>query len=152
MVLVTASGLFIFEQWQAERRNLSNDQAVLTQVLAGELAPALSNNTPDVARRALWSLQAPPQMRAVLLDAKGRPLARLGASFSLADDDNTLIRTSTPIPATAANGAITGDTLVLAAASPDIGAILPRYLAVCGALFFAATGWPFSWAAGWPAG
>jgi signal transduction histidine kinase len=140
VVLVTASGLFIFEQWQAERRNLSNDQAVLTQMLAGELAPVLSSNAPEAARRALWSVQAPPQLRAVLLDAKGRPLARLGAPFSLAEGDDNLIRSSTPVPTIGAAGATSGDTLVVAGAAPDITKILPRYLAVCGALFFAATG------------
>ena len=141
VVLVTASALFIFEQWQAERRNLSNDQAVLTQMLAGELAPKLSGNQPDVARRALWSVQAPPQLRAVLLDPQGRPLARLGAPFSLADDaDDGLIRSTTPVPTVGAGGATSGDTLVVAGQAPDIGKILPRYLAVCGALFFAATG------------
>jgi len=139
-VLVTASGLFIFEQWQAERRNLSNDQAVLTQMLAGELAPVLSSNDPAAARRALWSVQAPPQLRAVLLDAKGRPLARLGAPFSMIEGDDDLIRSSTPIPTIGVSGATAGDTLVVAGAAPDIVKILPRYLAVCGALFFAATG------------
>ncbi len=139
-VLVTASGLFIFEQWQAERRNLSNDQAVLTQMLAGELAPVLSSNAPEAARRALWSVQAPPQLRAALLDAKGRPLARLGAPFSVTEADDGLIRSTTPVPVTGAGGATAGDTLVVAGAAPDITKILPRYLAVCGALFFAATG------------
>ena len=139
VVLVAASGLFLFEQWQAERRNLSNDQAVLTQMLAGELAPVLLRNDADSARRALWSVQAPPQLRAVLLDRRGRPLARLGAPFSLVGTDDDLIRSSTPIAA-GANAAASGDTLVVAAAAPELGAIMPRYLAVCGALFFAATG------------
>ena len=140
VVLVTASGLFIFEQWRAERRNLSNDQAVLTQMLAGELAPLLSSNDPRAARRALWSVQAPAQLRAVLLDAGGRELARLGAPFSPMAADDKLIRSTTPIPVRAADGPTAGDTLVVAAAAPDIGQIMPRYLAVCGALFFAATG------------
>ncbi len=139
VVLVTASGLFIFEQWQAERRNLSNDQAVLTQMLAGELAPVLLHNDPDAARRALWSVQTPPQLRAVLLDRWGRPLARLGAPFSVKATNDDLIRSSTPI-AVGGNAAASGDTLVVAAEAPELGTIMPRYLAVCGALFFAATG------------
>jgi signal transduction histidine kinase/ActR/RegA family two-component response regulator len=140
VVLVTASGLFIFEQWQAERRNLSNDQAVLTQVLAGEIAPAMASGDAEAARRALWSVQAPPQLRVMLLGADGKPLARLGAPFSLAEDAGGLIRSSTPIPTRSASGAAVADTLVVATASPAIVDILPRYLAVCGALFFAATG------------
>ena len=137
VVLVAASALFIFEQWRAERRNLVHDQAVLTQMLAGELSPRLSGNRPDDAQRALWSLHAPSQLRAVLLDPGGRPLARLGADFSPdGKGADGLIRSMTPAPVAGAGV----DTLVVAGEAPDIASILPRYMAVCGALFFAATG------------
>ena len=137
VVLVAASALFIFEQWRAERRNLVHDQAVLTQMLASELSPRLSGNRPDDAQRALWSLHAPSQLRAVLLDPGGRPLARLGADFSPdGKGADGLIRSMTPAPVVGAGV----DTLVVAGEAPDIASILPRYMAVCGALFFAATG------------
>ena len=40
VVLLTASTLFIFEQWQAQRTDLLHDQISLTQVMATEIAPA----------------------------------------------------------------------------------------------------------------
>jgi signal transduction histidine kinase/ActR/RegA family two-component response regulator len=132
-VLVTACGLFVFEQWQAERRSLANDQAVLAQVLASDIAPGAVDS--GAAGAALARLPAPTGLRAMLVDGRGRVLAHRGSPFDLgADQADGLIRTSTPI----SGGA--GASLVIAAVPPGLADILPRYLAVCGALFFAATG------------
>jgi len=138
VVLLAASTLFIFEQWQAQRTDLTHDQTALTQVMASELAPAAARGDAATAQVVLSKLSAWPGIQsAVVLDTTGRPLARFeqphrGAPAS----PDALVRSRLPV---SLNHQSVG-TLEVAALPAGLTAILPRYLAVCGALFFAATG------------
>ena len=135
-VLLTASTLFIFEQWHAQRSDLAHDQVALTGVLANEIAPAAARGDAAEARKVLANSAAWPRVQtAVLLDPAGHPLARY-AGRALPGAEADLVRSRTPVRL---DGRAVG-VLEVTSRAAGLGAILPRYLAVCGALFFAATG------------
>jgi signal transduction histidine kinase/AmiR/NasT family two-component response regulator len=139
VVLLTASALFIFEQWQAERADLVHGQAALTEVMARETAPAVASGDAAGAERLLSTLSAWPNIQsATILDNAGRPLARFDAhrpqgarplTGGFEASRQTIVQDHRPV-----------GELRLTSRSAGLGAILPRYLAVCAALFFAATG------------
>jgi signal transduction histidine kinase/ActR/RegA family two-component response regulator len=133
VVLLAASVLFILEQWQAERHDLKRHESALAQVVASSLAPFAATHDAAGAQRVLSSLSAAPVVRAAeVADASGRPFARYRAARS----DGVLDSVSTPLTL----GGRTVGAVTIHAAGADLAAILPRYLAVCAALFFAATG------------
>ena len=137
VVLLTASTLFIFEQWQAQRSDLLHDQMALTQVMASEIAPAVAGSDARAAARILDTLAASPNIQSAdVADVNGRPLARLNLHRPGATEANQLVRSSFPVSLDHRRIGV----LELAARPAGLGAILPRYLAVCAALFFAATG------------
>jgi len=139
VVLLTASALFIFEQWQAQRTDLLHDQNALTEVIAKEIAPAASAGDIDTARQILATLAASPNIQSAhILDGLGRPLARFDVRRpGMAPvPEARLLRSSSPV---VLDGRRVG-RLEVASQPAGLEAILPRYLAVCGALFFAATG------------
>jgi two-component system, sensor histidine kinase len=138
VVLLTASTLFIFEQWQAQRTDLLHDQSALTQVLASQIAPAAAMGDAAAASHVLATTAAWPGIQsAVVLDPVGRPLARFQPrGRAVAASESGLARSKTPV---ILEGRHVG-ALEVTSRTAGLGAILPRYLAVCGALFFAATG------------
>jgi len=137
VVLLTASTLFIFEQWQAQRTDLLHDQISLTQVMATEIAPATARGDALAATRILSTLSASPSIQSArVLDGRGRLLARFkGGGSDSAISESRLIRSSLPVSLDQRGVG----RLELTSSSAGLGAILPRYLAVCGALFFSAT-------------
>jgi signal transduction histidine kinase/AmiR/NasT family two-component response regulator len=139
VVLLTASALFIFEQWQAQRTDLLRAQVALTRVMATEVAPAAARGDARTAAEVLGTLAASPDdiQSAVLIDAAGKPLARYHTTHAAKTGaDGDLVRSSLPVKL----GERPVGALEVTSRSVGLGAILPRYLAVCGALFFAATG------------
>jgi signal transduction histidine kinase/CheY-like chemotaxis protein len=138
VVLLTASALFIFEQWQAQRTDQMHDQVTLTQVMATEIAPAAARGDAQAAGHVLATLSASPGIEyARLLDIRGRLLARFDAQRGGAPvAQDRLTRSSLPVSLDHRQLGV----LEVASRSASLAAILPRYLAVCGALFFAATG------------
>jgi signal transduction histidine kinase/CheY-like chemotaxis protein len=133
-VLLTASVLFILEQWQAERRDLKHNESALVQVIAAGVAPFAASDDSAGAQRLLSSLAGAPLVRAAeVTDARGRSVARYRASLARRGATTTL---NTPLML---DGHAVG-ALSIQASGAGLGAILPRYLAVCAALFFAATG------------
>jgi two-component system, sensor histidine kinase len=134
VVLFTASGLFILEQWQVEQRALKRSQAALVQVVAADLAGFAAADDAAGAQKVLSSLDGAPGVRAASVsDAAGRPLARFLAAGPQATRGPT---STTPL---IESGRRVG-VLTVRSAGASLSAILPRYLAVCAALFFAATG------------
>ena len=138
VVLLTASGLFVLEQWQAERSTLSRGQSTLTRIVATAVAPAAARGDARSVRQTLTILtEAHVIQSAYALDDRGRLLARYDASAGAkAVPTADLSRSTAPLIAA---GRPVGE-LVLMATPVRLATILPRYLAVCGALFFAATG------------
>jgi signal transduction histidine kinase len=139
VVLLTASALFIFEQWQAQRADLLHDQIGLTEVIAKEIAPAAAVSDARGAQQILATLAASPGIQsASLADGRGIPLARFDARRpgGAKVPEARLVRSSLPVTL----GPRRVGVLEVTSESAGLDAILPRYLAVCGALFFAATG------------
>jgi signal transduction histidine kinase len=132
VVLLTASALFILEQWQADRTALNRNEGAATQIAAAALAPAAAANDRAGAERVLASLASAPFMRSgTVYGADGAALASWRGPGGEGD-------AALQIPLSY-DGRTVGH-LAVSAEGPSIGSIVPRYLAVCAALFFAATG------------
>ena len=139
-VLVTASGLFVLEQWQTERSSTERGRASFARILATEIAPAAARGDNASVSQSLDALAAADGLKAALvLDSRGHVMARYEARVRAGEKitPNSEVTRSTA-PLNVAGRAV--GTLVLLGKPVLLGAILPRYLAVCGALFFAATG------------
>ncbi len=134
VVLVAASMLFIAEQWQSGQLDLRRQQAGLAAIIAEQVAPALAHGDTAAEQRVLSELVASPTVHSAdLLDLHGRALVHVAEA---AAPGERYFETRAPVML---GGAHVGD-LVVSSPSFDRASILPRYLAVCGALFFAATG------------
>ena len=135
VVLIAATGLFLLEQYQAEQRDLRSGQTEIAQITATELAAPMAANDEQLVRATLTSLvRAPDISAASVIDANGRIVASITEPGAPPADRVVTLR----VPVTR-NGHKVGD-LVMASEQVSIGAILPRYLAVCAALFFATAG------------
>ena len=144
-VLLVACCVFIFEQWRAERAGQLRHQQELAQTLAVRLSPILEEDRRPFAEAVIDSLVAVPSIRSgELTGPSGRIIARFDRhsvpgprqDASSPVGVELLLQTRIPI--------LSGDRLLgnltIASTPPTLNSILPRYLAVCGALFFAATG------------
>ncbi|HLI65074.1 MAG TPA: ATP-binding protein [Caulobacteraceae bacterium] len=136
VVLVTASVLFIVEQTQSGQTDLRKHETSLTAVVADQVAPLVASGDAAAERRALAALAASPEVTsAALYDMTGKRLVEA--------DDPAGARPEGGFLTTRAVVRLDGrnlGVLVVTAHAFDAMGILPRYLAVCGALFFAATG------------
>jgi signal transduction histidine kinase/ActR/RegA family two-component response regulator len=134
-VLALASTMFIFEQWRVERSNHFRARVVLTSLMAREVAPALAGGDIPTARRVAAELGVVPGVReAVVHNAAGAAVMRWAPSPAPGPPKGELVITRAPI---AQNGEALGD-IVMTSERRDFAGLLPRYLAVCGSLFFAA--------------
>jgi signal transduction histidine kinase/ActR/RegA family two-component response regulator len=137
VVLVTASALFIVEQWQSGQIDLKRNQATLTQIMADQIAPATGRGDAQAEHKMLTELAASPEVHSVaLFDAQGRRTLQVMSPVGDASDDSGYFETRARLTA---GGQSLGE-LVVSSRAFDRASIVPRYLAVCGALFFAATG------------
>jgi signal transduction histidine kinase/ActR/RegA family two-component response regulator len=134
VVLLAASVLFILEQWQTESHELKRQEGAIVKVVSSAVAPFAAKDDADGVRRVLANLAEAPVVRtARVLDAGGHSLGVYQAAVTARGEPKRL---SAPL---SVDGHPVG-VLEIDANRADIGAILPRYLAVCAALFFAATG------------
>src|SRR5580700_1635082 len=137
VVLVTASVLFIVEQWQSGQVDLRQHEAALTQIMAGEVASAQARGDLAGEQRILAQLVAAPEVKSAdLLDVQGRRLLQVSDPRGSGPNTSRVFDTSAAVTS---NGQRLGQ-LVVHSYAFDRWSIVPRYLAVCGALFFAATG------------
>ena len=137
VVLVTASALFIVEQWQSGQIDLKRNQATLTQIMADQIAPATGRGDVQAERKMLTELVASPEVHSVaLFDAHGRRVLQVMNPAGGDPGDSGFFDARARLTA---GGQSLGE-LVVSSRSFDRASIVPRYLAVCGALFFAATG------------
>jgi two-component system, sensor histidine kinase len=136
VVLIAATGLFMLEQYQAEQRDLRRGQVELAEVMAAEIAPPMALGDRGAVRALLSTLVGSPEVTAAeVVDPQGRPMARVvDAGGKSADPASFTLRE--PL---VQSGRKVGE-LVMTSKQVGIGAILPRYLAVCAALFFATAG------------
>ena len=134
VVLALACSLFIFEQWRAERADISRALGALTQMLAAQAGPAVERGDLAALQNSLNGLSAVPAVRqAQIVSPSGAVLARLRAEPTAGVAAQTVVLRTALVQ----HGRTVGE-LVLSLQPPPFIRFLPRYLAVCGALFFAA--------------
>src|ERR1700755_2127289 len=63
VVLLTASAMFILEQWQAERRDLKHQQATLVQMMSVSVAPLAATGDAASVQHVLSILATAPSVR-----------------------------------------------------------------------------------------
>jgi signal transduction histidine kinase/ActR/RegA family two-component response regulator len=137
VVLFTASGLFIVEQWQSGQLDLKRNQSTLTHIVADQLATAVARGDLPAEQKMLKELVASPAVHAVsVFDAQGRRTVLANDPAGSDPADTTYFDTRAALT----DGGQTRGELVVTSRAFDRASIIPRYLAVCGALFFAATG------------
>jgi signal transduction histidine kinase/ActR/RegA family two-component response regulator len=135
VVLIAASSLFMLEQYQAEQRDLRRGQTELAEVMASEIAPPMVIGDRGAVHAMLTTLVASPEVTAAeVVDQKGRSVERVAEPSSAQDSASFTLHE--PL---VRDGRKIGD-LVMTSRQVGIGAILPRYLAVCAALLFATAG------------
>ncbi len=135
-VLVIACGLFTLEQWGGERASLMQTQTRVGTILAPRIADALrQGDRPRVLRILSDTAIAPRLTVATLTDRQGRLLAQYHDGQQTARPGARVLEFHTPL----VSGGQTFGVLTLRNSVEPAGSFLPRYLALTGALFFAAT-------------
>jgi signal transduction histidine kinase/ActR/RegA family two-component response regulator len=136
-VLIIACALFAFQQWSADRARIVMIQHRVTTVLAPRLSEGFSAGNAKLMDQVLSDgAIANRLLNASFKDPQGRVLAR----FDNKDAENELhgaeVISKAPV---VASGRLIG-TLEISSSLEAPARFLPRYLALTGALFFAATG------------
>ena len=136
-VLVAASISFMLQQWSVSRQQARLEETTLASVLASAAAP-------DVAGRDLPELQHDVEAAGAshhlvdvrLVDSRGAVLASYAAPRRAMEETGAVETYASPIM----SGGRTIGQVMLRAHEPTIVALLPRFLALTGALFFGASG------------
>ena len=136
-VLLVACALFTLEQWGAERAVIVPVQKRIAAVLAPEFADAIETHDQRRITRMMDGLGTFPRLTSVqLLDAGGHPIAHFEKPNAGAAANGRSLSSTVAIT----DGGKRLGTFVIHGNSESAGSFLPRYLALTGALFFAATG------------
>jgi signal transduction histidine kinase/ActR/RegA family two-component response regulator len=136
-VLLAACVLFLFEQWRIEREQLSQSQTALAEVMADNLAGPLSSGDFVTVQDRLVHINAAKRVRsAYVVGPNGMRVANFIRKPLQGDETALLVRAEIAIKA---QGRPIGQLVVMS--RPDgMSSILPRFVALGGGLFFAATG------------
>ena len=136
-VLITASSAFIVEQWRAERLVNDRTYVALDSMLAANAASELASANPQGVQVVFSALANLPKVQSVdLTDTKGRVLTRYTRPANVKHHVLTVEVRRQPV---LVDGKRVGE-VVLRTDAPTLTGILPRYVAVGGALFFVAAG------------
>jgi signal transduction histidine kinase/ActR/RegA family two-component response regulator len=134
-VLLVACALFTLEQWGGERAMFLQMQKTIANAVAVKLAETEPKG-PAAQQAVLGALSMAPRVAGgAFVDPQGHVLARYQGPTGLQSGAGALVVTRAPVKA---GGRVLGE-FVLAARAAKAGSFLPRYLAITGALFFAAT-------------
>ncbi len=137
-VLMAACVLFMLQQYRTERAHLLQNEAILAEVAARDIAALPDQNAKELGA-GLEALKADPRVRyAAVLDASGRVLAsyqRTDAA-SAATLSSEVVKVQAPIMA----GSVRRGLVVLKVRPEGFAALLPRFISMGGALFFVAAG------------
>jgi signal transduction histidine kinase/CheY-like chemotaxis protein len=135
-VLVAACLSFMLQQWSVARQETHVANGTLADVIAASVSPAVAKGDAAAATRALASLsRARGFIDARILDQTGRSLAAFSAPGRTSRD----VRSDIVERRLSVGGNAVGE-LRLRAVSPSLAGLLPRFLALTGALFFGASG------------
>jgi signal transduction histidine kinase/ActR/RegA family two-component response regulator len=138
VVLIAACLTFMLQQWAVARTQSHQTYAALGQITASTAAPAIVEKEYDNVQAALSSLAAARAVEsAQLTDAQGRILGvyeRHGAKVSTEAGASELIQTEVR-----AGGATVGH-LSMTVRRPELGPLLPQFIALTAALLFGGIG------------
>jgi signal transduction histidine kinase len=136
-VLVAASISFMLQQWSVSRQQATNEQTTLASVLAAAAAPDMTTLDKAELQHDVAAAGAARGLVDVrLVDARGELVTSYAAPRRAAADDGAVQTVSAPVTW---DGKVVGQVYVRAH-EPTIFALLPRFLALTGALFFGASG------------
>jgi two-component system, sensor histidine kinase len=136
-VLVAACISFMLQQWSVSRQQARAEQSILASVVAASVVADLPTHNPNVLRQDVAAAGAAKALVDVrLLDGAGRTLAYYAAPPDAGQEIGPVHETSAPV---IAGGRRVGQ-VVVRSHDPTIVALLPRFLALTGALFFGASG------------
>jgi signal transduction histidine kinase/AmiR/NasT family two-component response regulator len=136
-VLITASSAFIVEQWRAEKIVNDRTYVALDSMLAANAASELASENPQGVKVIFSALATLPKVQSAdLTDAKGAVITRYTRPANVKHHILTVEVRRHPV---VVDGKRVGE-VVLRTDAPTIAGILPRYVAVGGALFFVAAG------------
>jgi signal transduction histidine kinase len=135
-VLIVACAAFTLEQWGVERAGVVQNQkraaAIIAPRLAGVIGAGQASRLPGVMRAFELS---PRVLDAALIDPRGRIMAQYQQQDSKEAAAGRVLESRTPVIAAGRVIAV----LTIRSRLEGAGSFLPRYLALAGALFFAAT-------------
>jgi len=136
VVLIAACMTFMLQQWAVATEQSHLSDVTLSEITASAAADALGAHDPHTAVAAVAALAKAPRVeRAELRDPQGRILAAYARPADPSQDGEPDV-VHTPVKL---GGAQAGD-LVLTARGPPLSAMLPQFIALTGALFFAGVG------------
>jgi len=137
VVLMGACMLFMLQQWRTERSHFIQAQQTLGRITASEISAALVRGDSADGVSALKALRDDPRLiSAELVGPAGQPLpgfSPIRKPMVSAGDD--LISVKAPVQLAAGSG-----DLVLSVQPEGLGALIPRFVSMGGALFFVAAG------------
>ena len=137
VVLMAACATFMVQQWAVASEQGHLSDVTLSEMTATATADALVNQEAPAATRALAALAKAQRVeRAELRDAQGAIFAAYVRPGLAANPEGAPDIIKTPV---VADGAPAGE-LVIYSRAPALGAMLPEFLALTGALFFAGVG------------
>ena len=137
-VLLAACAVFVAEQWRADRHYDVSEQTMVAQMLArgGSVRSAFMGTAPPAQMMKKLREMQPKFFAAFMIDLQGQVIAHDGAPNEAAALATAPIVARAPVTIAGK----TYGTFVTYTRAPSIWTILPRYLALTAALFFAATG------------
>ncbi len=136
-VLVAACLSFMLQQWSVSRQQARTEQATLAAVVAAAAAPDLAGQgQADLQHDVAAASAAKGLVDVRLVDGAGRTLAYYANPRRPSADSGPVHATAAPV---ILNGRQLGQ-VVLRSHDPTIVGLLPRFLALTGALFFGASG------------
>jgi len=134
-VLLLACALFTLEQWSADRAHIVQAQARVAATLSPGLETALRDQDMPRLRRIIGDAAMSPRLiDAEVRSTDGRTLVLFYNPMMHNEPHGALLKSSTPLKV---DGRVVG-VLAVESGLEAPGRFLPRYVAVTGALFFAA--------------
>ena len=136
-VLMAACLLFMLQQYRTERAHLLQNESILAEIAAREIASALPSNDRDRLGAGLEALKADPRIRsAVARDSSGRILTE----FRRTDPPSVAGPPEVTVVAPIVASGVQRGVVDLHVRPEGFGVLLPRFLSMGGALFFMAAG------------
>jgi len=137
-VLVAACLSFLLQQWSVARQESRKHYAALADIVASSAAPALATGDARGASLILAaSARAEDLVEARLVDNQGRLVARFAPPLRKRGDSARAVDRVTSVVTW--QGKPVGK-LEVRSRQPSLAALLPKFLALTGALFFGASG------------